>query len=272
MSRTCGVTTKDGTPCEREVAGRRKYCDKHPGGRSKYRADEGRTCAAMTQAGQPCSRRVTGRRTYCDRHPGGRTKQVSKARAQARVKPEQPPPWSPCAPRPSASKQRTRQERVGRRAVKAAPRLDDAWTDLVLDHAAQAMDEHALLLVTAADCATIARTVAPILHEGHKPRQRQVGWAALLQILDAPSAVEAVAASVSESLGLPSEEADIAAARALQSVGVAMCRRAGVPLTDCPCFALSAAWEVESVLFLFLRLAMGDWTSLVVPFDPLTSP
>jgi hypothetical protein len=128
-----------------------------------------------------------------------------------------------------------------------------------------------LLELTAADCSVIARAVSSILLEGRRPRQRSEGWRFLWELFGGPAAIEDLAASTSTSLQGVSDDPDLAAARALQAVGVAMCRRAGIPLTDCPCFELSATWELEDVLFLVLRLALGDWSGLAIPFTPLAA-
>jgi hypothetical protein len=276
-TRTCGVLTEQGEPCTHRVAGRRKYCPDHPGGRSKYRPASGRTCAGYTQAGEPCSRTVAGRRTYCSDHRDGRTRSPRKAagrtftgpttaRAPARTQ-----PWASDAPRATHAQRRTRRERVVRRAGKTEARLGVQWQDLVVEQAANYASTSGPLELTAADCSAIAQAVSSILLEGRRPRQRSEGWGFLWEMFGGPTGIEDLAASTSTSLKGVSEDPDLAAARALQALGVAMCRSAGIPLTDCPCFELSATWELEDVLFLVLRLALGDWSGLAIPFTPLTA-
>jgi len=125
--------------------------------------------------------------------------------------------------------------------------------------------------LSTADCSALART-ASLMLQGHQARQRKSSWGGLYELFGGPDIFEALGASVTDGLELPTDESNIAAARALQAAGVALCRAAGVPLTDCPCFADPAGSELESVLFLLLRLALGDWTGLIIPYGPLLSP
>jgi hypothetical protein len=72
-------------------------------------------------------------------------------------------------------------------------------------------------------------------------------------------------------LPLDEQQSAIAAARALQALGIALCRRAGRAPQRCPCFIDPATDETADVLALIIRAAVGDWTGLVIPFAPLAS-
>lgn len=72
-----------------------------------------------------------------------------------------------------------------------------------------------------------------------------------------------------QTLGLDPTVSTVAAARALQATGIALCSSQGIPLTDCPCFTDVTGLETTHVITALVRLAVGDWTGLVIPFQPL---
>jgi hypothetical protein len=92
-------------------------------------------------------------------------------------------------------------------------------------------------------------------------------------MLFGPSPHEDLAAAVMASLDLPASRSKTATGRALESVGIALCRQAGIGLESCPCFQSPAGDEADALLLTMLRLAIGDWTGLAdLPLMLLDSP
>jgi hypothetical protein len=262
----CGAITKKGEPCQRAVVGRRKWYDKHPGGRSKYRPQESRTCGAITKSGTPCQRSVAGRRKWCDKHPGGRSKSRESSSRQAKKQPQRA-----LFPQVSESTSPVRSTRIARRAKKAATVVDRSWSDSVLQRFTEHVGESGAT-VAAPDCESIA-FVAHLLLSGQSASNLSWERQSSLSRRDAGLTRAAnLARDTARTIDLDPPESDIAAARGLQMVGVALCRQAGVSLIECPCFADPAATELEGALFLVLRLAIGDWTALTIPLDLLAYP
>jgi hypothetical protein len=245
---------------------------KHPGGRSKYKGPaQSGTCGAITIAGTPCETPVAGQRKWCVKHPGGRSRyKPAESKQLPRPDSRSARPRN-TATAPGSTAATRRQDRISRRAVKAAPLVDSAWSASVLSQLRLITSSDIENNLSTADCAALART-ASLMLQGHQARQRQSSWGGLYEFFGGPDIFEALGASIADGLELPVDDANIAAARALQAAGVALCRAAGVPLTDCPCFADPAGSELENVLFLLLRLALGDWTGLIIPLGPLQSP
>jgi hypothetical protein len=270
MGRTCGVITKDGSPCDNVVAGQRKYCPKHRGGRSKHRPPSLRTCGTLTKDGSPCDNVVAGQRIHCPKHPGGRStyRQPSPV-AKTTTAGKQRPEGSKSAGAGAAEGRR--RSRIDRRATKAAETVTDSWARQILGRLDSVVAPGTSASLSLSDCAELARA-ADLILRGQRPRRRAAGWGFVREIMGGPTGAESLAETVSTRLGLPPDDADIAAARALQSVGIALCQEAGQPLTRCPCFNGPAGTELEKVLFLVLRLAVGDWSALALPLELLASP
>lgn len=149
--------------------------------------------------------------------------------------------------------------------------MSPTWPELVLAQASASSASELLLGLQARDCANMAQ-VAEMILQGHRPRRRSEGWGLLWGLFGGHSPIESLAATVAASFDLPSTSGDVATARALQSVGMALCQQAGIPLRKCSCFQAPATWELEDTLLLVICLAMGDWSGLVLPFAPLPSP
>ncbi|GAB3267112.1 hypothetical protein GCM10027456_51740 [Kineosporia babensis] len=224
----------------------------------------------LNTKGKPCGCRVAGHRTFCRHHPEGRSKYKPPQRPIAQGRSNRP--WAAGATPPTKAKQRNRRDRLRKRAGKAEARCKRDWSDGVLHQAIQRTKTSGTLELAAADCQEIADAVALLLMEGYTRKPDSQGWGFLWELFGGPSAIEEIATATSSSLAAQSSEADLAAARALQMLGIALCQRAGIPLSECPCFVLSATWELERVLFLLLRMALGDWTGLAIPFTPLSAP
>lgn len=144
--------------------------------------------------------------------------------------------------------------------------LDPTWSAEVVQHVADLLDEPP----SAAQCTDLARAAARILREQRSPRRGRAGIGGFfLELIGGPSPEEMLAAAIAETLPLGDSRSAIAAARALQSLGIAACRKAGRPPEQCPCFADPATSETADVLALIIRLAVGDWTGLAIPFTPL---
>lgn len=161
---------------------------------------------------------------------------------------------------------RSGESRLTARARRHVDELDPTWSAEVVAHAAVLLDEP----VSASHCADLALAASRILHDERQPRNRRPGLAGfLLELFGGPSPEEMLATAIAESLPLDGSKSAIAAARALQALGIAACREAGRPPERCPCFADPATFEVADVLALIIRCAAGDWTDLVIPFEPL---
>jgi len=236
----CGAITLDGTKCRNRVAQGEEWCYAHPGGRSKYQPKQPKP---RRQPRSPASRSLSAATT-------ARSTRASTPRTRARRTPTQ-----------------RRTERIAMRARKAARVVDAAWSRRVLAQLDAVVGEGASTGLSVRDCVALARTADRLLH-GRRPRRRRSGF---LGLLVRSTEHEELAATISEGLNLPPDQADIAAARALQAMGIALCQRASIPPTDCPCFDNPGGTELESVLLSFLRLAVGDWTGLAIPFTPLSS-
>jgi hypothetical protein len=238
----CGAITLDGTKCKRRVAAGKKWCRDHPGGRSKYQPKQ---LKSRTRRRQPT-----------------RSSSMATAAGSASA-------WTS---RRTTGKRRTaaqrRTERVTKRARKVARVVDAPWSDQVLAQLDAVVGEGASAGLSVSDCVALARTADRLLH-GRRPRRRRGG---LLGLLVRSMDHESLAAMISDGLDLPTDQSDTAAARALQTIGIALCQQAGIPLANCPCFEDPAGTELESVLLSCLRLAAGDWTGLAIPFEPLVSP
>ena len=218
-----------------------------------------RTCGVLTEKGVPCTRPVTGRRKYCDKHPGGRSKYKPPARATSHASDPRVSPRSTGKP-----KARTRSSSlIAKRATKLAPLATAEWSDGVRDQLGQVAPEISKGL-TVRDCQDLAEIADRLL------RGEPIPPAGLIErFLLGPTLPTLLARSLLTTLDLPADQSPIAAARALQSSGIAICRQAGLPLTDCPCFQGPAGSEFEEVLFFLFRLALGHWTGLIIPFHPL---
>ncbi len=230
-------------------------------------------CGAVKVDGRKCKNRPPAGEDWCFQHPNGRSGYQPKQPKQRRRTAPRPTPQRRAvpSPTPSTAGRQRREARVVARASKAIQLVQGTWTEQVLGQLAAIGGEETAAGLSIRDCADLAAAADRILHSG-QARRRVSGLGFLVELFGGPSPEEALAATISGALDLPPGDSDIAAARALQAVGVALCRRAGKPLTQCPCFAGPAGSELESALFMVLRLAFGDWTGLCIPLQPLASP
>lgn len=228
-------------------------------------------CGAITEKGKRCRNRVADGRQWCHKHPRGRSGYLPVAKKRRRssqrsvvVKAKKRRTRSST---PQLTAQRRRAERISHRAAKSAAVVDAQWSKAVLDQLDALVGLGTASDLRSADCAAMARVADQLL--GGRRRRRGTG---LFTLIFGPSRTDSLAGAICESLELLPDEADIATARAMQSTGMAVCRRAGVPLAECPCFQAPAGIEAERALLAIFRLAVGDWTSLIIPLDQLASP
>jgi hypothetical protein len=143
------------------------------------------------------------------------------------------------------------------------------WTDRVFEQLAQQLgqvDPSMTGGLSVGDCGELA-AIAGRLLRGEPLQTRGM----VQRLMFGASLPDLLARSLLESLDLPQDQSRVAAARALQASGIALCRQVGLPLADCPCFQEPAGIEFEDVLFLLFRLALGHWAGLFIPFHPLAS-
>lgn len=234
----CGAITADGTKCRNPVR-QGRWCHHHPGGTSSYRPS-----ATSTRSRS--------------RSPAPRSQARARTTHVARPTLSNPPP----AQRRDAVKQRQLLAQAERYSIKLGPE----WCTAVFDHVPTAVLDG----LSVEDCAGLALTAARLLRKGRQPRHRRPGARGFLSdLLGGPSMEESIAAAIADGLPLPQQQSAIAAARALQALGIALCRRAGRPPVRCPCFVDPASNELANVLALLIRSAAGDWSGLVIPFAPL---
>jgi hypothetical protein len=235
-------------------------------------------CGAITQDGTKCRNRVADGRTWCYQHPGGRS-----ASAQPSRRPRRTATVSrtrPRRPRRSSRSRRTqralrknraaaerRTARIRSRASKSARVVDETWSHRVLDQLDAIVGPGTAQNLSVNDCAALAGVAGDLLHGRHSRYRR-----GFRRILFGPSVVDTITAALLNSLVGAEAAGPIATARSLQAVGIAICRRDRVPLTACPCYSSPAGDEFERTLMQLLRLAVGDWSDLVIPFEPLGSP
>jgi hypothetical protein len=238
----CGATRVDGKKCRNPVRHGDRWCYRHPAGRSSYRPSTG-------------SARSRRKNAAPHRQPRGSAS----------------PPARAVAPSTAPSERtitRREERRLLNRAKRHAPRLDDKWCAAVLDH----LDAVSQGDLSFRNCAGFAAAANRILRERQSPRYRRKGARGfLLEILGGPSDEDSLAAAIADELPLDEQQSAIAAARALQALGITLCRRAGRAPQKCPCFIDPATDESADVLALILRAAVGDWTGLVIPFAPLAA-
>ena len=236
----CGATTADGKKCKNPVRQGERWCYRHPGGRSSYR---------------PPARSVHSR-SDPTRHQQPQRASSRPVRATTR------------STAPSQRSIARRAKRLIERAERHAPQLDGKWCGAVLDH----LDAAAQGDLSIRNCRGFAAAAVRILRERHPPRYRREGARGfLVELFGGPSAEDSIAAAIADQLPLDEQQSAIAAARALQALGIALCRRAGRAPQRCPCFIDPATDETADVLALIIRAAVGDWTGLVIPFAPLAS-
>jgi hypothetical protein len=166
--------------------------------------------------------------------------------------PSSQPPSRPPSP---AELARRRTDRVRRQAARTAPLVNDTWISSVLSHLHQAAGPEVSSLAPS-DCAALARLATRLL-KGKPPHRN--GFLALFL---GPSPHEELAAAIMASLELSGARSKTATGRALESVGIAVCRQAGIGLESCPCFQAPAGDEDDALILMLLRLAVGDWTGL----------
>lgn len=235
----CGAARADGGKCKNLVRQGPQWCYQHPGGRSNHRPS---TPSARARSQRPGARRQPRRS------------------ASPIVRPT--PPTATPAQRSIAKKER----RLLSSAKWYAPELTDKWSLAVLDH----LDGVTQGDLSISNCASIAAAAARMLRKGKPPRRRRPGARRfLLDLMGGPSAEDSIASAIADELPLDEQESTIATARALQALGIALCRRAGRPPQRCPCFIDPATDESADVLALIIRAAVGDWTGLVIPFAPI---
>lgn len=234
----CGALTQDGTKC-RNRAGTSGWCHLHRGGRSTYKP---RSKASRRQSPPPASRPKPRPMQTWD---GAAASKAAPPRPSSRPVKARPGPVTP----PSS----TRVTAAARRASKI---VTQGWTDQVLDHLADIVGSPISASLSASDCAELAK-IAALLLDGRPPRR-----GSFKRFVFGAFPHEPLADAVLDHLGLPENSGRTATGRALQSVGIALCRQEKIQLSDCPCFQAPAQDESEAVVFLLLRLATGDWTGL----------
>jgi hypothetical protein len=279
MGRTCGARNKDGTRCRRPVSGRRKWCDKHPGGRSKYKPPARRLCGAPTRDGTPCQRPLTGSRKGCDKHPGGRGR-VPTTRAARGSGPisRRPRPKNEEVARAWAELTPEEQRRVEAVADFVVDVVAEDWAAAVASRASDSLDpktwNRLFVRRSRRDCRSLARAAAALL-EGKKKLHAFVGsvGARAMSALNVEPIAVAVARQLAARIPIPLLDAKVVTvARAMQIIGIAMCVSQRRPLERCQCFIDLSQTETQNVIKRVLEDMLRDITRIPEGPDRAGSP
>ncbi|MEW2384321.1 hypothetical protein AB0873_19830 [Micromonospora sp. NPDC047707] len=167
----------------------------------------------------------------------------------------------------TATQERRRQERVEKAAEYCVAVLNDGWTNVVSERAAEYVTEQTWNSLFSRRrrrrCKRLARTAAAIL-TGKKMLHDLVGAIAawLAALLGGDRIVQAFARKLAANIPLPPDAKMVATARGLQVTGVLLCLVNGDDLTRCQCFIDLALEEAKTQVKKILVAAMEDWTAL----------